>query len=102
MEDIPRAAVSQEAVSLTGWVLAGVGAVVSALATAVAYLFNLRNTEIQKSIDELKRDLAEMTEKAEDCHKERAEIAAKCEANTVRIEYLMQQIDILKRLRGVE
>ena len=96
MEDLPRA-VAPEAVSMTGWVLAGIAAVVTALSSAVSYLFFLRNSEIQKSIEELKRKLDEMTRKADDCHEERAIIKAQCESNTVRIEFLTKEIEKLQR-----
>lgn len=96
MEDLPRA-IAPETMSMTGWVLAGVAAVVTALSSAVSYLFFLRNSEIQRSIEELKRQLDAMTSKADECHEERAQIKAQCEANTVRIEFLTKEIQKLQR-----
>ena len=39
--------------SITGWVFAAIGAVVSTLATSVAYLFRLREKEIRERIEAL-------------------------------------------------
>ena len=97
MEDIPRAAVTQEAVSMTGWILSGIAAVIATLSGAVSYLFFLRNSEIQKAINDLEKRLEEMTRKADECHEQRAQIHAQCQANTVRIEFLTKELEKLQR-----
>lgn len=82
---------------MTGWVLSGIVSVVAALSAAVSYLFALRNSEIQKSIQDLEHRLDEMTRKHDECHEERTIIKAQCEANTVRIEFLTKEIEQLQR-----
>ena len=88
---------SQEAVSMTGWILSGIAAVIATLSGVVSYLFFLRNSEIQKAINDLEKRLDEMTRKYDECHEERTVIKAHCEANTVRIEFLTKEIQQLQR-----
>lgn len=101
-------AVTDESISMTGWVLSGIASVISVLASCVAYLFKLRENQNSKQIKEMKSshadqikevkdELKEMTLKANECHEERADMRGKIEANTVEIRFLTAEINQLKK-----
>ena len=87
---------SDETTSVTGWVLAGLGGIVSTLAATVAFLFKLRENENAKNIAELKNELQESSKRSEKCEEDRGILYTKCavlEAKIESIECKMQRID---------
>ena len=79
---------SDETTSVTGWVLAGLGGIVSTLAATVAFLFKLRENENAKNIAELKNDLAESSKRSEKCEEDRGILYTKCAVLEAKIENL--------------
>ena len=58
-----------------GWVLAATGAVVSALATSVAYLFRLREAEIRERISALEAHAALQEDAIVECRNDRQQLS---------------------------
>lgn len=78
--------------SLLGWVLAGVGGIMTVLAGAVARLFQMRESENSKAIAELKQEVAVTKEAAAKCERDREKLFAACEVNKVEIAHLKEKI----------
>ena len=74
--------------SITGWVLAGLGGIVSTLAATVAFLFKLRENENAKNIAELKSELHESSKRSEKCEDDRRILYTKCAVLESKIENL--------------
>jgi septal ring factor EnvC (AmiA/AmiB activator) len=64
--------------SIIPWVLAAIGAVVSALLTGVVKLFQLRENENAKAIAKLEEKVAVVETKADKCEEERGELRTTC------------------------
>ena len=89
--------------SLFGWVLAGVGAVVSTLSAWVVILFRTRESEntkliaelkseSSKAITELKQEVAITRAASEKCEQDRHELFTACELNKFEIKVLKDQL----------
>ncbi len=88
---------TQEQVGLTGWVMASVATIIASLASAVAFLFKLRENENAKNIQELKSDLQSSAKRSEQCEQDRAELYTKCavlEAKMETLESKVSKIDV--------
>jgi septal ring factor EnvC (AmiA/AmiB activator) len=88
---------TQEQVGLTGWVMASVATIIASLASAVAFLFKLRENENAKNIQELKSDLQASSERSKQCEQDRAELYTKCavlEAKMETLESKVSKIDV--------
>ena len=88
---------TQEQVGLTGWVMASVATIIASLASAVAFLFRLRENENAKNIQELKSDLQASSERSKQCEQDRAELYTKCavlEAKMETLETKVANIDV--------
>ena len=78
--------------SITGWVLAGLGGIVSTLAATVAFLFKLRENENSRNIAELKTELQESTKRSAKCEEDRIELYTKCAVLENKIDHLESKI----------
>ena len=73
----------------TGWVLAGIGAIVSTLLTGVVTLFRMRENENAKAIIKLETSLSEVSNKADKCEEDRHILFTNCKV----LETKMQMLD---------
>lgn len=78
--------------SITGWVLAGLGGIVSTLAATVAFLFKLRENENSKNIAELKAELTESSKRSAKCEEDRSILYTKCAVLESKIETLESKV----------
>lgn len=89
--------------SLLGWVLAGIGAVVSTLSTWLVILFRTRESEnakmiaelkseSSKAITELKQEIAVTRAASQKCEQDRHELFTACELNKFEIKVLKDQL----------
>lgn len=76
----------------TGWVLAGIGAIVSTLLTGVITLFRMRETETARNISKLEMALEETAKKADKCEDDRAHLFSTCEVLKYKVETLEQKV----------
>lgn len=79
----------------TGWVLAGIGAIVSTLLTGVITLFRLRETENAKAISKLEITLEETMKRADKCEDDRTHLFSTCEVLKYKVETLEQKVSHL-------
>jgi chromosome segregation ATPase len=84
--------VSGESDSLTGWVLAGIGGIMSTLLTGLVTLFRMRENENTKAIAELKEKATVLEERSEKCESDRAELSSSCAVLKTKMEFLEQRI----------
>jgi len=83
---------SSEANGLTGWVLAGIGAIVSTLLTGVVTLFRMRESENTAAIAKLEKSLAEVSDKADKCEEDRHLLFTSCEVMKIKLDVLEKRI----------
>jgi hypothetical protein len=79
----------------TGWVLAGVGAVISTLLSGLIALFRIRETEITRNISKLELSLEETMKKADKCEEDRTHLFGTCEVLKYKVETLEQKVSKL-------
>ena len=89
------AIVNSEQNGVTGWVLAGVGAVVSTLLTGVVTLFRMRESENSKAISKLEQSLLEVSGKADKCEQDRHTLFTSCEVMKVKLEVLERRVSTM-------
>ena len=83
--------------AMTGWVTAGVAAIIAALSSTVAFLFKLRENENAKRITELRADIESISLKADKCEEDRTNLKTECASLRGKIELLevkLSYIDI--------
>ena len=80
---------NDETGGFTGWVLAGIGAIVSTLLTGVVTLFRMRENENSKAITKLETSLTHFSEKADKCEQDRHVLFTNCKV----LETKMQMLD---------
>jgi hypothetical protein len=84
--------VTSETNGLTGWVLAGIGAIVSTLLTGVVTLFRMRESENTAAIAKLEKSLTEVSSKADKCEEDRHVLFTSCEVLKIKLEVLEKRI----------
>ena len=95
---------TNEVESLTGWVLAGIGAVISTLLTGVIGLFRMREAERDaeraareaentQAINELKLTAAKLENKSDKCEADRTELYATCKVLEEKVHALAQRVN---------
>lgn len=87
---------TSETSGLTGWVLAGIGAIVSTLLTGVVTLFRMRESENAQAITKLEQNLATINGKADKCEEDRHLLFTSCkvlETKMAMLDSRMSSID---------
>lgn len=79
----------------TGWVLAGVGAVISTLLSGLIALFRIRESEITRNITKLELSLDETMKRADKCEDDRTHLFSTCEVLKYKVETLEQKVSKL-------
>ena len=77
---------------LTGWVLAGIGAIVSTLLTGVVTLFRMRESENAQAITKLEQNLDAINSKADKCEADRHALFTSCELLKFKIDVLEKRV----------
>ena len=83
---------SEEANGLTGWVLAGIGAIVSTLLTGVVTLFRMRESENAQAISKLEHNLIAINGKADKCEEDRHSLFTSCEVLKIKLDVLEKRV----------
>lgn len=83
---------TSETNGLTGWVLAGVGAVVSTLLTGIVTLFRMRESENAQAITKLEQNLNTINNKADKCEEDRHALFTSCELMRFKIDVLEKRV----------
>lgn len=83
---------TSETNGFTGWVLAGIGAVVSTLLTGVVTLFRMRESENTAAIAKLEQSLTEVSDKADKCEEDRHLLFTSCEVLKIKLDLLEKRI----------
>lgn len=83
---------TSETSGLTGWVLAGIGAIVSTLLTGVVTLFRMRESENAQAITKLEQNLATINGKADKCEEDRHLLFTSCEVMKIKLDVLEKRI----------
>lgn len=86
---------SEETNGFTGWVLAGIGAVVSTLLSGIITLFRMRESENTKAITKLEHSLIEVSSKADKCEEDRHTLFTSCEVMKFKLDVLEKRVSTM-------
>ncbi len=76
----------------TGWVLAGIGGVISTLLSGLIAIFRIRESEISRNITKLEAALDDTSKKADKCEEDRAHLFSTCEVLKYKVETLENKV----------
>lgn len=79
----------------TPWYWTGVLAVITALSSALTFLFKLRENENGKRIDELKGEVKDLRSQADKCEDDRSQLFAKCQVFEYKVDTLEKSLKSL-------
>ncbi len=81
--------------SATPWYIAIGSTIITALSSALTYLFKLRENENSKRIDELKTEVKDIRSQADKCEDDRSKLFAQCQVFEYKVDTLEKSLKSL-------